>query len=91
MLTKYSINVRREPRNKKDKYPFVLYNHDAVTGNRLFKGEKQLTKKNINRWPMKHDPDSVMHAWDCGWNRFKTENEARIAAKALQRYLEATE
>lgn len=70
MPSDYRINIRKENGD------FILYNHDAIAGDRLFKGEVK-----GNFWPFK----------EIDWNRYKTERDAVTAKKALQSYLERTE
>lgn len=71
MASKYQINVRKVGRN------FRLFNHDAVAGARLNKGDS-LKKAPKTVWPFKGDD----------WHTHSTKAAADTAAAKLQDYLD---
>ncbi len=70
MGSKYSISVRKVGRS------FVLFNHEAVAGARLYKGESTKSPKCF--WPFRDD----------NWRIHKTKEAAESAAQLLQTYLD---
>lgn len=68
----HRINIRKE------KGKFVLYNHDAICGQRLYKGDGDTL---ASRWPFDSED----------WMRHHTEAAAVSAKKKLVAYLDKAE
>lgn len=78
------ITAEKRGRGPNDTHPFLLMSDGAPAGSRLEKGHGHEGK---NAFPLRYDPLSKMHAWECGWNRYPDQKSADAAAAKLEKYL----
>lgn len=82
-MTTVDVSYRKEPRTKKDKFPWLLTSMGEPAGSRL--------EKQDGSFPLRRNSAAIMFTYECGWNRFATEDEVITASERLRKYLEASE